>query len=68
MTDWLRIIDRGIAEREQSGEPPLFSAEEMTHRLVAALNPDETDQEKLKLMNLCFDALVYLREQHQRTT
>ena len=62
MTDWLRIIDRGIAERQEGGEPPIFSADEMSARLTAVLNPDERDPERLTLMNLCFDALVCIRE------
>jgi hypothetical protein len=66
MADWLRIIDRGIKERQQYGEPPVFPVEEISHRLAAALNADERDQEKLKLMNLCFDALVCIREQAAR--
>jgi hypothetical protein len=66
MTDWVRIIDRGIADRQESGEPPVFSAEALSSRLVTAFDPDERDPEKLRLMNLCFDALVCIREANAR--
>lgn len=66
MTDWLRIIDRGIEERQRDGEPAVFSVEEMSNRLAAVLNPDEPDEQKLKLLNLCFDALVCIRELEAR--
>lgn len=66
MTNWLRLIDRGVSGREQHGEPPLFTLEEISRRLLEALDENEVDQDKLKLMNVCFDALVFVREQALR--
>lgn len=66
MTDWLALIDRGIAMRVERGEGPLFEVDDLSARIASKLDENETDQEKLKLMNLCFDALVCLREQAVR--
>jgi hypothetical protein len=66
MTDWLRMIDRGISIREKEGDPPVFTVEEMSDRLAAVLDPDEPDPKKRELMNLCFDALVCVREMAAR--
>lgn len=67
MNNWLSLIDRGILSRQQSSEPPVFSTTDLSKRLVAVLDPDETDPLKLKLMNLCFDALACIRETAART-
>jgi hypothetical protein len=66
MTDWLRVIDRGICIRQDDGDPPVFTVEEISRRLAGALNESETDEDKLRLMNICFDALVCLRELEAR--
>jgi hypothetical protein len=66
MTDWMSLIDRGIAARIENDEPPVFDLDVLSQRIVNVLDENETDQEKLKFMNLCFDALVCLREQAAR--
>lgn len=60
-------MDRGIASRADEGDPQVFTVEEISERLASAIDENEPDQEKLKLMNICFDALVCLREQAART-
>ena len=66
MTDWKRIIDRGIAIRAGDNDPFAIEPEECCSRLAATLDPDEPDPQKLKLMNLCFDALMCIRELEAR--
>lgn len=66
MTNWIALVDRGIGIRAKHGDPPVFTVEEMSERLASAIDENEPDQDKLKLMNLCFDALVCLREQAAR--
>ena len=64
----MRIVDGGIAIRASDGDPFAIDPEVCCSRLAAALDPDERDPEKLKLMNLCFDALVCIRELDARST